>query len=114
VTPPSDRLDRIEFAIEKLTERHQALQSSLEHSAREFAERNREFEQRMEERHEALTMNLELNMRETERLIVLSQQDGEHIRILARNSQALQESIKSLENIALAHEQRRDDLESQQ
>ena len=77
-----DRLDRIEAALARLTERH-----------------------------EALTMNLELTARDIENLKILAQRDGEHIRQLAQNAHILHDSIKSLEAIAAAHEQRLDNLE---
>ncbi len=77
-----DRLDRIEAALTRLTERQ-----------------------------EALTMNLELTARDIEELKVLAQRDGEHIRQLAQNALVLHDSIKSLEAIAVSHQQRLDDLE---
>jgi len=89
VNPSSDRLDRIELAIEKLTERHLAL--TERHEALTL-------------RHEALTMNLELTARDLE---VMKQGMDQ----MVVNSLKLHESIKSLEVVALAHEQRLDDLE---
>ncbi len=84
-----DRLDRIEERLDRLTERH-----------------------------EALTMNLELAYRDIEALKIvtrelasLAERDGEHIRQLAQNSLILHDSIKRLEAIATAHEQRLDTLE---
>jgi hypothetical protein len=82
---PPDRLDRIEATLDRLTQRH-----------------------------EALAMNLELAARDIENLKILARQDGEHIRLLARNAQTLHASIQSLERIATAHEQRIDRIEGQQ
>jgi hypothetical protein len=59
-------------------------------------------------------MNLELAARDIENLKILSLQDGENIRLLARNAQTLHQSIQSLEHIATAHEQRIDRIEGQQ
>ena len=63
-------------------------------------------QQRSQERHEALAETVELLTRDV-------QQDAENIRTLARNSQILHDSIKALETIAVAHEQRIDRLEGQ-
>ena len=84
MTPEHNRLDRIEAALDRLTQRH-----------------------------EALVMNLELAARDIENLKILATRDGEHIRALAHNSSLLHDSIQSLENIAKAHEQRIDHLEDQ-
>jgi hypothetical protein len=53
-------------------------------------------QQRSQERHEALAETVELLTRDV-------QQDAENIRVLARNSQILHDSIKSLETISAAH-----------
>ena len=60
----------------------------------------------LDERIESLTVNLGLAARDIEALKTLAQQDGEHIRALAQNSQVLHGSIQRLENIARAHKQR--------
>jgi hypothetical protein len=62
---------------------------------------------RTQERHQALAETVELLTREV-------QQDAENIRALARNSQILHDSIKSLEVLALTHEHRIEHLEDQQ
>jgi hypothetical protein len=56
--------------------------------------------------HEALAETVELLTRDV-------QQDAENIRALARNSQILHDSIKGLQTIAEAHQQRIDRLEGQ-
>jgi hypothetical protein len=63
-------------------------------------------QKRSQERHEALAETVQM-------LTADVQQDAENIRTLARNSQILHDSIKSLETVALAHEQRIDRLEDQ-
>jgi hypothetical protein len=63
-------------------------------------------QQRSQERHDALAETVQL-------LTADVQQDAENIRTLARNSQILHDSIKALETVALAHEQRIDRLEDQ-
>jgi hypothetical protein len=61
---------------------------------------------RSQERHEALAETVQM-------LTADVQQDAENIRTLARNSQTLHDSIKALETIASAHEQRIDRIEGQ-
>lgn len=61
---------------------------------------------RIADRHEALAESVQI-------LSADVQQDAENIRALARNSQILHDSIKALETVALAHEQRIDRLEDQ-
>ena len=53
-------------------------------------------QQRSQERHEALAETVQL-------LTADVQQDAENIRTLARNSQILHDSIKTLETIAASH-----------
>jgi hypothetical protein len=64
-------------------------------------------QRRSQERHEALAETVEILTRDV-------QQDAENIRALARNSQILHDSIKSLEVLALTHEHRIEHLEDQQ
>jgi septal ring factor EnvC (AmiA/AmiB activator) len=61
---------------------------------------------RSKERHEARAETVQLLTSDV-------QQDAENIRALARNSQILHDSIKALESIAAAHEQRIDRIEGQ-
>lgn len=78
----------IDERLDKLTERHEALSQTVELIAgmqRENEQRFRENEQRFRETFATVTRNFE---------VVL-------------------DSIKRLENIAVAHEQRLDDLENQ-
>ena len=63
-------------------------------------------QQRSQERHEALAETVQL-------LTADVQQDAANIRALARNAQTLHDSIKALETIAAAHEQRIDHIEGQ-
>ena len=66
------------------------------------------FEEKMDrltERHEAMAMNLELMIRESEtqrvnidKLLLLSSQDGEHIRGLARIAELHNAKLESLSN----------------
>ena len=65
----------------------------------------------IDERLEALTMNLELASRDIHDLQTAIQQDAENIRALAVVAKAQSESIKSLENIVVGHDQRLDNLE---
>ena len=60
--------------------------------------------QRIAERHEALAQTVEI-------LTSDLHQDAANIRTLARNAEVLHDSIKALENIAAAHEQRIERLE---
>ena len=69
--------------------------------------------ERLTERHEALTQSLELLHRDSQEHAAALKQDGENIRALSHNSQILYDSIKSLEAIATAHQQRIEHLEGQ-
>jgi uncharacterized protein YoxC len=62
--------------------------------------------ERIKERHVALAETVQM-------LTADVQQDAENIRTLARNSQILHDSIKSLETIAVAHQNRIERLEDQ-
>ena len=70
-------------------------------------------QQRSQERHEALAETVELLTRDVQQDAENIRKDAENIRTLARNSQILHDSIKALETIAVAHEQRIDRLEGQ-
>jgi paraquat-inducible protein B len=63
-------------------------------------------QKRSQERHNALAETVQM-------LTADVQVDAENIRALARNSQILHDSIKVLETVAVAHEQRIDGLENQ-
>jgi len=81
-TPRLDRLDRIEIAIGHL-----------------------------QERHEALTQSVELLHADIQELKNAAHKDGENIHALAQIAAATLDSIKRLERIAAAHQQRLEDLE---
>jgi len=83
-----DRLDRIEAALEQLAAS----------------------DRRIQDRHEALTMNLELASREIQDL---REQQSAGFAETKRIFEIALDSIKRLERIATAHEQRIDGLENQ-
>jgi len=68
-------------------------------------------QQRSQERHQALAETVQLLTRDVQQDAENIRKDGENIRTLARNSQILHDSIKSLESIATAHERRIERLE---
>ncbi|MGA3019961.1 MAG: hypothetical protein ABSF62_22815 [Bryobacteraceae bacterium] len=70
-------------------------------------------QQRSQERHEALAETVELLTRDVQQDAENIRKDAENIRALARNSQILHDSIKGLQTIAEAHENRIDRLEGQ-
>ena len=78
-----DRLDRIDNVLARLAERHEALAISLKRIGRELKAKR-----------------------------IASLADGENLRQLIENSKTLRDSIKSLEAIALGHQQRLDNLEN--
>jgi hypothetical protein len=65
----------------------------------------------LDERLEALIVRHELFSRDMELLKAFARQNGENIRAHTVIAQTTRDSIKSLERIALRHEERLDDLE---
>jgi hypothetical protein len=69
---------------------------------------------RLTERHEALSQALELMYRDLQEQRLRSEKDGEHIHILAGIAKDTLDSIKRLESIAVAHNDRIERLEDGQ
>lgn len=84
--PPQDRLDRIEIALERLTERQQAFAESVN---------------RLTERQQALAESMELMQHQWEarweRIATVLAQDAENIRALARVAKIHERRISHLE-----------------
>jgi uncharacterized protein YoxC len=114
--PPRDRLDRIEIAIEKLTERHEALTKRHE-ALTERHEALTQCHQALAESVELLTRDVQDLQRSVRNLGQLAQQDGENIAALARIARETHDSIQGLEGTAFAqqrldqHGRRIEDLE---
>ena len=81
----SDRLDRIEAAIERLTVRHEALAQSLELTAS------------MQRDHEGKMARMEAVL---DKIVAAIQQDAENIRALARIAELHDRRLSNLEGDA--------------